>query len=437
MKYLQWVALLSLTAAVSAHSQEPSRSWDFNLTAPGTYKVQVEHDVGTTVPSGTQVTYSITVGKETQSRILALVADRPYIPLVMDAPGPEKMHVVVTGLPAAALKHTHVYVYDANTQYPGEYYDPSKGADFGDARRVRAILRRVDDRTDLATAKLMIDKMVDSTVDVAATLKKIDAMVAGIQAMPEYGPSSDAKLNALQRYVYEPGHWNSQQPFRYDLDDPLGREIQHKLLSSYLATKKGNCVSMPLLFIILGQRLGLDVTLSTAPTHFLVKFKSDEYGWINLEATSGAKPARDVWLRQQFPMTDAALANGLYLKPLTRRETVAEMAVVVDEHYFNQKEYEKALAVADVVLEYYPKDVGTMAMEGTAYGRIARERMASAHLSPSSISDSFRGYFGYLQQNNQRWFAKAEALGWRAESSDDKQQYLQGVNQAKQRESQH
>lgn len=44
---------------------------------------------------------------------------------------------------------------------------------------------------------------------------------------------------------------------------------------------------MPFLFIILGDRLGINVTASVAPLHVFVKF-TDENGVIhNLETTSG------------------------------------------------------------------------------------------------------------------------------------------------------
>ena len=46
-------------------------------------------------------------------------------------------------------------------------------------------------------------------------------------------------------------------------------------MSHYLATRKGNCVSMPVLFVILGQKLGLPITLAIAPNHVFAKYKRD------------------------------------------------------------------------------------------------------------------------------------------------------------------
>jgi regulator of sirC expression with transglutaminase-like and TPR domain len=428
--YCRFAVLLSLTWCLTAEANQSSRTWDFDLPAPGSYNVQVEHDVSGIVPNGTKVTYTFTVGKETRSQEYPLVADHPFIRLNLGIAHPAKMHVAITGLPKAALQRTKVYAYDANSQFPGEYFDPTKSVELKDTKLLQAILHKPDDQIDLARTKLTIDKMVDPTIDVDVSLRQIDAMVGAIKAMPEFGAD---KLEALRRYIYEAGPWNDNRPFQYDLDDPLGRQVKNKLLPTYLASRKGNCVSMPLLFIVLGQRLGLDVTAATAPTHILVKFKSAEYGWINLEATSGAKPARDAWIRQQMPMTDQALADGVYMQPLTKKETVAEMAVVIAENYFHQQEYEQSIAIADVVLHYYPKAVGTMILKGVAYGRIADARLAGNYPSPESVPERYRGYFAFLSENNRAWFAKAEALGWREETKDEKQDYLQKVDQAHQR----
>jgi regulator of sirC expression with transglutaminase-like and TPR domain len=247
--------------------------------------------------------------------------------------------------------------------------------------------------------------------------------------MPNFSPSSTAKLQALKRYIYEPGEWNSFQPYQYDLDDPLGNKLSNKLLPRYLESKKGNCVTMPLLFVILGQRLGIDVTAATAPLHILVKFKDETGTTYNLETTSGANPARDVWYREQMPMTDEAVANGVYLRPLTRKETVAIMVTTLAEHYFEQREFEKAITVSDLTLEYYPRDVEAMVRKGSAYYRLLAKYYLEKYRSPDEIPDRAKGHFAYLSHHNLQWFAKAEALGWREPSKADDEEYLQKVSQ--------
>lgn len=381
---------------------------------------------------GTKVSYTISIGPDTKTREFEVIVNRPFIPLVADVPTSQTVRVVVTGLSNAALKQTRMYAYNVDYIPYWEYFDPSKDNGLQDIARVRRMLAQPDEKIDLARFKLEIDKLVNPDIDVNKALKEIAAMVRTIKTMPEFGAISTSKAIALQRFIYTAGPWNGYRPFEYDLDDPLGSNPNNKLLTTYLSSRKGNCVTMPFLFIILGQRLGIDVTASIAPNHLLVKFRNELGIWLNLEATSGANPAREVWIRQQSPsITDKSMETGIYLQPLTKKETAAVMAGLLAEQYFKQEQYRSAIAAADLLLEYYPKDVTSITMKGAAYGRLARqylaERLPSSHQKPSLPT----WYYEHLSKSNHAWFGKAEALGWREETKEEKQKYLEHIKTTK------
>ncbi len=319
------------------------------------------------------------------------------------------------------------YVAHAEAVDPATVFDSSS---FSEAQRVKALLEQPENAIDFAQAKLSIDKLVDPAIDVEANLKKIDAIVKTIQSLLPAGASSQDKMLALKKYIYEAGAWNDYRPFQYDFADPKGTKISNKLLTTYLATRKGNCVSMPLLFIILGQKLGIDVTASTAPLHVLVKYTDTDTGQTyNLEATSGANPARNVWYQQTMYITDQALANKIYLQKLSKRETVAVMATVLAEDYHGKQEYEKAMMISDVVLKYYKNAVGSMLMKGSLFYRLLAKHYLSKYPAPYLIPPPERPYFEFLDINNRHWFEKAEVLGWREPSQEDEQSYLKTVKQ--------
>lgn len=312
------------------------------------------------------------------------------------------------------------------SQVPGATLD-----DVPEAKRIAALLRQPEDKIDFAKAKLTIDKMIDPSVDIDANLKRIDGIVAQIQAMAGSNATSAERISALRKYLYEPGSWNGYEIYHYDFDDPLGRKIRNKLISNYMATKKGQCVSMPLLFIVLGQRLGLDVAAAITPEHVFVKYTDDAGITHNLEATSGATPARDVWIRQQTPMTDQAVANGTYMRKLSKRETVAAMAQVLAEHFAERNAYEKEIAVADAILGAYPKTVDAMLHKGSAYTHLIRTKFEARYPSPRDIPNEERPYFRYLSEQSESWYSKAESLGWRQPTKMQEMRYVENVNRAK------
>ncbi len=271
-----------------------------------------------------------------------------------------------------------------------------------------------DDKIDFAKAKLTFDKLYDPSTDIDAALQRIDGMVQTIRAMAGPGASPQLRLIALRTYIYKAGPWNQNNPFTYDFADPLGRKTSNQLLATYLRTRRGNCVSMPMLFAALAQRLGLDVTLSTAPHHVFVKYHDDATGrWINLETTSGGNPARDVWLRHLFSMTDKAITNGLYMKTLSRKETLAVMADIVLAGESEHGRYDAMLATAEVLRPYYPNNVTVLLAPATAAMGTVHDEFQVKYPDRNDVPPELAGRLALLEHNALNAFNRAHALGWR------------------------
>jgi len=161
-------------------------------------------------------------------------------------------------------------------------------------------------------------------------------MASEVRALIPPDASNLIKFKLLRDYLYRPSllPLSGRQPFVYNLEDD--RNPRSKLLSVYLSTHKGNCVSMPLLFVILGQKLGIPVTLTTAPGHLYVKFRGDNGQWYGVETTSGGGWAEDDWQQKQFPtLTPQAIANAIYMQPLKSRRCTSDLrppSGLVQEH---------------------------------------------------------------------------------------------------------
>lgn len=280
------------------------------------------------------------------------------------------------------------------------------------ARTVSAVLATPADKIDFAKAKLALDKLVDPNVDIDATLKQLDSMTATVKAMAGPSASDLEKLRAMRIYIYKSGLWNDNRPFAYDKSDMYGRVLSHKLLSHYLTTRLGNCVSMPTLFLILADRLGVQVTLSLAPQHVFAKYSDRASGKaFNLETTSGALPARDAWYREQFPMTDQAVASGVDLKTLSRREVLAVMAEMILESEFQKRHYRRVIAIADEVLKQYPAFAAALMLKGGAYEGLIADEFQSRYPMLADIPPTLVPKYQALQRNADAAFDRVDALG--------------------------
>lgn len=296
---------------------------------------------------------------------------------------------------------------------------------------IRQLLAVPEENIDFAVAKVTIDKMIDSSIDVAAVSQQIDQIAGDIRAHLPPTASSQDRVNALRGYLYEPGLWNGNRPFHYDLDDPLGRNIRNKLLSTYLSTRKGNCISMPLLFIVLGQKLGIDVTAGTAPEHVFVKYRDESGTVVNLETTSGAGVTSDGWIQKNMPMSAEALSNGIYLRRLSKKETVVVMLYTLMEHYGQTQRQEERIALGELALQSAPKDVAVMMQIHAGYGQLLFQKFRSKYAMPRDIPISERQEFMRLDSAGQLWLHRAEALGWREPDAAEKAQYEQSIKTAK------
>ncbi len=298
---------------------------------------------------------------------------------------------------------------------------------------LRSLLQAPESAVDLAKAKVMIDRMIDPAIDEAATLRKIDMLASRIRARIPADANRRAKLEILVNSFTQSGPWNDYRPFRYDLDDPFGKNIRNKLLSTYLATRKGNCVSMPVLFVIISQKVGLEATLSNAPSHVFARVKTDEGTWFNVEAT-GFGTKSDAGYRTEFHIAPRAVESGIYLRTLTRRQSLGVVIETLMEHYGKTGQQERRMALADTLLRLDPKNVAAMLHKGSACSRQLKERYIGKYQSLDQLPQAQRQDFEILGRCNSDSFAKAEALGWREETQAENASYRRSIEQVKARQ---
>jgi regulator of sirC expression with transglutaminase-like and TPR domain len=282
------------------------------------------------------------------------------------------------------------------------------------AEAVREILNRPEGRLDFLDAATTFDRLVDEGSDSAAVKATVARLVDAARQMAGSKPSNAYQLAAVRQAIYVSGAWNHSRAFSYDLNDPLGTQIRNKMLSTYVRTRKGNCVSMPTLFLIVADRMGLNVRLAAAPLHLFVRYTDPAGAEHNLEATSGGHEARTEWYRANLPMTDRAIQSGLYMRTLTRRETVAAMAISVLDFLLDEHRYQEANDVADAILAANPRDAYAMVKQGSAIGRMMRAEYSDKYPDPALIPPALRARYAVLSAANDKAFRDAQALGWEA-----------------------
>jgi len=147
------------------------------------------------------------------------------------------------------------------------------------------------------------------------------------------------------------------KPFQYDFEDVFGhQEYSNLFVSKLLNTHKGNCNSMPYLYKILAEELGVDANLALAPNHIYIKHNIKSLGWYNTELTSGIFP-QDSWLMASGFIHLKAIENGVFMKALNDKESLALLLVDLGNAYnrsFPDNDGNFPLKCAERALKIHP-----------------------------------------------------------------------------------
>jgi len=126
-------------------------------------------------------------------------------------------------------------------------------------------------------------------------------------------------------------------PFRYEAEDFFGaRDWTNMFVTKLLATRSGNCHSMPILYKLMCDELGVKAHLALAPNHLYIKQRSKALGWYNTELTSAAFPL-DSWLMASGYISTDALRSGIWMDTLGTRRSLALCLVDLAQGY--QRKY--------------------------------------------------------------------------------------------------
>lgn len=115
----------------------------------------------------------------------------------------------------------------------------------------------------------------------------------------------------------------SHASFHYDYNDYSGEQDYRNLfITKCLATGFGQCASMPGVYLILAEKLGVKAYLSFAPQHSFIKHPDNSGNIVNYEPTSNWEIS-DKWYKDNLFISAEAVRSGIFLDTLNSRQVVA------------------------------------------------------------------------------------------------------------------
>jgi regulator of sirC expression with transglutaminase-like and TPR domain len=290
-----------------------------------------------------------------------------------------------------------------------------------------------EENIDIGLWALIIAKEFDHSIDVNKYLAELDMMKVEILKMVGNRENDLVKFLMTRMFIYETGQWNDR-PFSYDLNDPLGEHLENQLLSSYIDNRKGNCISMPTLFLALMERVDPEIRIygNYAPLHLFCRFYDRESGDVwNVETTNGGNPARNIWYIETLGISKTAIDSGAYMQDLTKKQYIGELLNTLVSKYRRIADYEKAMQYVDLMLELNPKSIAGFVHKGALfswYGHLLVEKAKNEH---RILKESEQTQVRMYKSKSDKYIEKAKSLGWQPQSKQQREDYLNEIKNEK------
>ena len=168
------------------------------------------------------------------------------------------------------------------------------------------LLRKADDETDLFHAALLIAKLDNPDLDVAASRQELDRLAADIRKRIPDGADSDATLAVLNRVLFDELGFHGSRGDYYNRSNSYVNEV--------LDDREGIPISLAVVYMELARRLGIDVAGVGFPGHFLVRYQPSqgEPQWLDIFDRAAVRTRDDLAADRRNEagedLTDADLA---------------------------------------------------------------------------------------------------------------------------------
>jgi regulator of sirC expression with transglutaminase-like and TPR domain len=239
------------------------------------------------------------------------------------------------------------------------------------AARFRDLINRADEQIDLAEAALLIAKSVNAELDIARSLSQIEALAAQLaQRLPDYASQTE-RILALNKFLFD------EQGFAPNIDNYY--DPRNSFLNEVLERRVGIPISLSILYIEVGRRIGLPLRGVSFPGHFLVKCKVND-GLVVLDPYCRGMSLSLHDLQERLrevkggEVSRAVIAGMLV--SANKKEILARVLRNLKAIYVEREDDSAALSVMEWIITLTPTDVFEVRDRGLLYGKLECFRAA-------------------------------------------------------------
>jgi regulator of sirC expression with transglutaminase-like and TPR domain len=239
-----------------------------------------------------------------------------------------------------------------------------------------------DARIDLARACLLIAQDAYPKLDVERYMDEIERMASRLRARLPQNCGAEERVVALNQFLYDDlGYWGNTE----DYYDP-----RNSYLNEVIERMTGIPITMSILYMELGRRIGLPLEGVSFPGHFLVRLPL-RGGMLVLDPFAGGAPQSEDELRSRVKrvipdgvaddLPAAELPLDQFLEPATNRQILSRVLRNLKAIYRDSDKPERMLDVLNRMLLVTPDASAELRDRGYIYQRLECHRAALKDLS--------------------------------------------------------
>jgi len=218
---------------------------------------------------------------------------------------------------------------------------------------------------DLARAALLVAAEADPNVDIDHEMHTLDSWAAELRGRLDPGWNNLQKLARLRNYVFE------ELGFRGDSQDYFSPS--NSLLHEVMERRLGVPLTLSIIFMELGWRIGIPFEGVGFPGHFLVRLKGEPRDLV-LDPFNHARTMHEEDCRRLLDeVTGGRIAfDGRLLASVSKRDILTRLLRNLKGAYLRSNQDEGALAAVERLLLLDPSDQDEVRDRGLLLFRLQR-----------------------------------------------------------------
>lgn len=244
------------------------------------------------------------------------------------------------------------------------------------------LVRRDDAKIDLARCCLLIAEDAYPGLDVEHYLAELERLALRLRAGLPQTAGAEERVMALNQFLFD------ELGYRGNVDEYY--DPRNSYLNEVMERKIGIPITLAILYMELGRRIGLPLEGVSFPGHFLVRLRL-RGGMLVLDPFGGGAPQSESELYERLKrVIPEGSAGGVpvgelpldqFLEPATHRQILARVLRNLKGIYRDTDKPERLLEVLNRILVLNPQARAELRDRGLLYQRMEAYRAAFRDLS--------------------------------------------------------